>query len=239
VAEAAEQRPWERLPGEPLRWYERFTAFRLMEPVRSVAQVYYAEHPTLKHAEGRRKIPGDWYSYARKWNWEARATAYDEEQAKELEQQIAAERTKVMTSGLSLMHKRLQLLNHLTLQLVSMTKDEDKVWIPDVKAIGTGPNAKQVNLRNFNDALYREIREYLTDISEEMGERVKKSELSAKVHTTGQVGVYLPQKYEMSEVSGKEELPAAPPAAEQPPPTFLPDKYTLEERTNHDDTDET
>lgn len=178
--EQHEHKPWLQLPDEPLLWYRRFERFRLMEPVRSISRVYLEEHLSKKntsnHVQSRQKIPGDWYAMARLWQWEARAAAWDAELDAQLEAEIAAERKKILRTELALQHKRVELLNRKAKQLAEITDTPEQIWLLDVKSIGTGPDAERVNLVQFNDAAFKELREYLTDIADEMGERIKKHE---------------------------------------------------------------
>lgn len=173
-----QDRPWDQMEGEPSLWYRRFTRYRLMEPVRSIAAVYQEES---KNDEKRRSnAPGTWYDIARQWQWEARAAAWDAHVDAEIEKTIAAERKKILRSELALQHERVKLLNRKAKQLAEITDTETGVWTPDVKSVGTGPNAERVDLVQFNDAAFRELREYLTDLADEMGERVKKKEVAYK-----------------------------------------------------------
>lgn len=114
------------------------------------------------------------------YKWQERVKQYDADQARARDEIIAAERAKVFTSGYALMHKRVEQLNALVEKLIEMVADESKVWVPDVKSIGTGPTAERVDLVQFNDALFREIRAHFADIAAELGERVKKSETTIK-----------------------------------------------------------
>jgi hypothetical protein len=158
------------MEGEPLLWYNRFTRFRLMFPRRSVAAVFHGEQSSRNPEKPRRNPDNDWYNAAKRWQWEERAEAYDAAQFAE-EEKI---RARVMRSGFALQHNRILALQKQLEDLIAMTAEQDKVWVPDVKAIGNGPDAERVDLVQFNDALFKEVREYLTDIAEEMGERVKK-----------------------------------------------------------------
>jgi len=171
---------WERQPGEPAIWYRRFQRYLLLFPRRSVAAVYHEEHSELGEAsndvERRQKVPGLWYEIANRWRWEERAQAYDDAQFAEEEK----EAQRVRRSGLALQHKRILALQTLVEGLIKETGEKDRVWLPDVKAIGTGPDAERVDLVQFNDGLYKEIREYITDIADEMGDRVKKKEVMHK-----------------------------------------------------------
>lgn len=164
---------WERMAGEPERWFRRFDAFRLLKPVRSVSAIFQQEEKAKNSEKQRRVPPGEWHKQARRWKWEERAAAFDAYQAAELEVLIAAEKAIAIKTGYALMHKRLNALNGIVSKLIGYLKDESNVWLPDVKAIGTGPNARQVDLIRFNEALFAEIRNYLEDIAKEMGERVQ------------------------------------------------------------------
>ena len=75
------------------------------------------------------------------------------------------------------MHRRVEALKNLSLKLEAYLGDEGKVWLPDVKAIGTGPDAERVDLIQFNDALIREYRATFDDLANELGQRVKKQEI--------------------------------------------------------------
>lgn len=175
-----EAQPWHRQPGEPLRWFRKFEQFRLMIPVRSVNAVFREEDSQKQPATARNDAPGHWREAARKWQWEDRAAAWDKHQAEELEREIAAEEKKILREEYALRHKRIEELNRIVKKLIGYLEDENNVWLPDVKAIGTGPNARQVDLIRFNDAIFSEIRAHFDDIAKEKGERIKKQELSVK-----------------------------------------------------------
>jgi hypothetical protein len=171
---------WDRQPGESLLWYRRFERYRLMEPVRSINAVYGEENGTKQDEKERPKAPGKWYETAKKWQWDARAAAWDVTQDEQTERAITAERKKVLRTQYALMHKRVELLNRKAEQLAGITDTPDEIWVPDVKQIGYGEFAERVDLKIFNDAAFRELREYLDDIAAELGERVKKSETTIK-----------------------------------------------------------
>lgn len=182
-----QQRIWDRQEGESPLWFRRFERFRLMEPVRKIAAVFQEEQPEENRGKQRNDPPGVWYEIAKEWRWEERAAAWDAFLDDQLEKQIAQERKKILRSNYALMHKRIELLDRKTQQLAEITDTPDGIWVPDVKSVGTGPNAIQVDLVQFNDAAFRELREYLTDIADEMGERVKttKQEVSGKIDVGG------------------------------------------------------
>lgn len=172
----SEQQPWEQMEGEPLLWYKRFTRFRLMEPVRSIAAVFHEEKASKNPEKPRRNPDNDWYEAAKQWSWEERASAWDAVQIAHLEQSIASEKARVLLEGYAVMHRRVARLNAEVEQLLTYAQDESKVWMADVKAVGF----ERVDLVQFNASLFHEIREHFADIAAELGERIKKKEVSYK-----------------------------------------------------------
>ncbi|HEY3991520.1 MAG TPA: hypothetical protein VGM01_01460 [Ktedonobacteraceae bacterium] len=189
--------PWHQLPDETPLWFGRFERYRLIWP-HSIIRVYHEEwREDRKQAQqgetekGRKRpgiditleqelpkeAPSKWRAMARKYRWEERASAWDAHQIAEIEQKVSAEKTKVLLTGYALMYRRVAQLNEQVEQLIAMTKDSDKVWMPDVKSIGTGPTAERVDLVTFNAQLFHEIRATFDDIAKEVGERVKKQEM--------------------------------------------------------------
>jgi len=165
-----------RMEGEPLLWYRRFMRFCLMFPRRTVADVFHEEHS--KKLDSTRKNPepdGTWYAMAKRWQWEERAEAYDAAQFAE-EEKI---KQRVMRSGYALQHNRMLALQKHLEDLIAMAKEEKNIWIPEVRTFQSGKDSTStVEKVQFNDPLFKEIREYLTDIADEMGERVKKKSIS-------------------------------------------------------------
>ena len=173
----SEQQPWLRQPNEPLLWFRRFTNYRLMAPKRSIALVFQAEDIAKKREKPRTKPTGDWYSMAALWKWEERAEAYDAF-LREVEE---AEIDRIMHEGYAATYKRVQALDRVA-------REMEKPYVND--------QGKTRQL-HYNPERLREWRGILDDIAQETGGRVKKSEVHAKVHATGRVGVYLPQKYQI------------------------------------------
>lgn len=128
-----------------------------------------------KYGKSRAYV-GQLERWSSEFAWQSRVKVYDAEQVKAQEEVMAEEKAKVLRTNFALMHKRVEVLDRITEKLLAYTEDEDKVWLPDVKAIGNGPGAERVDLIAFNDALFKEVREYLTDIAEETGGRIKKTQ---------------------------------------------------------------
>lgn len=195
-SEEEKRPPWAQLPGETPLWFGRFERYRLMWP-HSIVEVYRdewraARQKTRQTEQGEirgnqridsaleadmpKEASGPWYDMAKKYRWSERASAWDAHQVALIEENTTAERTLVLATNYAQMHRRIATLNTIAEQLFAMTKDPAKVWMPDVKAIGSGPEAERVDLVQFNAALYHEIRACLDDIASELGERVKRKE---------------------------------------------------------------
>lgn len=176
------QEPWARQENESLVWYRRFERFRFMEPVHSIPEVWREEETTKNHEKPRADPPGDWYRIAKKWRWEERAAAWDAHLDAQLEKEIAAEEKKILRTHYALKHKRIAELDAIVSRLIGYLDDEQNVWLPDVKVIGSGPPDERVFERvgvvRFNDAIFGQIRGYLADIAAEKGERIKNSKMA-------------------------------------------------------------
>ena len=71
-----EKAPWEQQDGEPNRWFQRFSAFRLLGPGRTVIGANNQE----REKKGKPKqvnTPGSWSKAATQWRWYERANAWD------------------------------------------------------------------------------------------------------------------------------------------------------------------
>jgi hypothetical protein len=164
-----ERKFWDRMENEPVRWYARFDKFRLMKAwKRSINAVYELENKE-KQGKTRTKIDRQWYKKAEEWQWDKRAAAWDEYRISERDKQIVAEEAEVIKEQYALKHNRIKDLNEIAQILKEEAKDINKRWVDDVKAVGFEAH----HLKQFNDGLLKEYREYLTDIADEMGERVK------------------------------------------------------------------
>jgi len=71
--------PWERPPGEGGRWFARFERFRLAGPARSLLALFNADR-LARGLPKQRCVPGAWAQAAKRWRWQERAQAWDEQQ---------------------------------------------------------------------------------------------------------------------------------------------------------------
>jgi hypothetical protein len=77
--------PWEQLPGESSKAYAAFCLYRDQGPQRSIeaaSRAYHdrgLQHGEAAHAQRKRRASGQIGRWAQRWNWSARARAWDEE----------------------------------------------------------------------------------------------------------------------------------------------------------------
>jgi hypothetical protein len=71
------KKPWERQEHEPARWFMRFRRYLAGGHKRSVNAVFEAERQE-KAGKSSNKAGETWYGAAKRYEWEARASAYDE-----------------------------------------------------------------------------------------------------------------------------------------------------------------
>lgn len=160
-------------PQETIRAAFVFREYCALGPGRSLAKLLEHLRQTDGNVTARLRTLETWSS---QHHWQERVRLYDEEQSKQQDVIIAEEKAKVLRKGFALMHKRVAELDRLAQKLIAYAEDEEKVWLPDVKAIGNGPNAERVDLVNFNAPLFLAIDKYFKSIAEEVGDRVKKTE---------------------------------------------------------------
>lgn len=175
--------PWARQPKEPALWHERFQRYLYLGPARSLIAVYRAEAKSEKSAAERaraRNVPGAWFAAVKRWNWHARANAFDDAERKRRDELYAARADEILQSGFAQRFTRIAELNRLAELLQAELFTEDKRWLPDAKWIG-GEFGERVDIVRFNSAVVEQYRQTLEDIAIEMGERLRGVNLSGKV----------------------------------------------------------
>jgi phage terminase large subunit len=100
-----ERKPWEQMEGESSRWFQRFNAFRLMGPGRSILAVYLAEWRVRQEKAGKSsqnqptRTPGSWSKQAKADQWHERAVAWDQHLTNLAEAEVEERwRSKIMGS---------------------------------------------------------------------------------------------------------------------------------------------
>ena len=174
--EQATQTLYNRQEEEPGIWYARFLLYRNMGHARSLLGAVHREEAEKGRERQSEKVPGSWNRSADRWQWKKRAEQYDADQQSQAEERrrvIAAieqaEIERIMTSDYALIHKRIEGLNR-TAQLVEasfLEKDKE-----------TGE--EKINFAWVTPDKIREYRGCLDDIAKELGQRVKKTELTGK-----------------------------------------------------------
>lgn len=85
-----------------------------------------------------------------------------------------------LKTGLSLKEERVKLLHDLAALLASDIFQNDLLWTNEVKGIGSGALFEKVNYKEFNASEVRELRATLEDIAAEVGDRIRRQELTGK-----------------------------------------------------------
>ncbi len=94
--------PWDRQPGESMRWFVRFESFRLAGPRRALLPVVNTERSAARKG-ALRSVPPSWRGAVARWNWRARAEAWDAQQIAEARVADAEERQRAREEHLTLL----------------------------------------------------------------------------------------------------------------------------------------
>lgn len=117
------------------------------------------------------------------YGWQARVDLYDAEIERKKNKEVEKRRQQALEAGFALDHERVIALKKLASLLLGQIyeRDEDgnhpRVWVPDVKQIGSGDQAERVDIVRFNAAIISELRSALDDIAKEVGGRRQKSDI--------------------------------------------------------------
>lgn len=114
--------------------------------------------------------------WSSRYEWQARTAAYDADIKAEAEEKLKAHRLAVLEEGFALDFERVRALKRLAALLESEVYEDEKRWVPDVKSIGAGQYAVQVDIVRFNPAIIDQFRGTLDDIAKEVGGRKTKIE---------------------------------------------------------------
>lgn len=127
--EQDEKKAWERMPGEPLFWFNRYRRFQSLGPKRTVLAALEQERKMIKAPKSTQNgqkpkpkpkksvaVPGSWKAASIRWHWVARAQSYDEDKVT----QIVAVMFEDLYSTPALAFNRVMALNAI---LDTITKD--------------------------------------------------------------------------------------------------------------------
>lgn len=114
------------------------------------------------------------------FGWQGRLQGIADAAAAEVEAAIRARRRQVFGSGLALDYERVNVLQRLATKLLAELEQDGRLWVRDVKSVGSGESAERVDIERFNAAEVEQLRGLLEDIAKEKGERVKRLEHSGR-----------------------------------------------------------
>ena len=166
LAIALGKRPWRRTSGEPNRWYRRFQTFYRVGPRRSllaVINLVRAEKGQPKSDE----IPGAWRLAVLRWNWKARAEAFDEHQSQLEDVKWAKRRDQLRNREWELAEKILdKALQMLAFPLASTSREE------------RGPDGQPLSITTVNPTRWS-----MRDAAQMLEMASKVARLSAEMRT--------------------------------------------------------
>lgn len=124
---------WDRQPGEPSLWFDRFERYRLMGSGRTMLGCYHQEQD--KNGQERtNNIPGSWRTAIETWRWRERVEAWDTHRANQLRaedeklyrDQLKRHRDNALKIGQVSMNNAVRLLAHIDTRLGGLTEAEVK-----------------------------------------------------------------------------------------------------------------
>ncbi len=89
---------WDRMVGEPARWFDRFEVYRLLGPGRSLDSAYRAYSGKATGRAGE-----SWWRNFRAWEWQRRAEAWDEAERERLRREEEERRRKAREERLAVL----------------------------------------------------------------------------------------------------------------------------------------
>jgi hypothetical protein len=215
----------ERKDNETDRAVQSCNDYLRMGPARSLSKLLIKYGKTRQNTVPTDSID-TLNNWSRSFDWQIRASAYDSEleQAKnEKRKQVIEQGLALDYERVTKLKKLAQFLEKQiydeapepesmsTEELIGATLagsaprvvpvgfEQHKVWLPDVKQVGSGENAERVDIVKFNSALIAEYRSTLADLAAETGGRRQKQE----VEHTGKDGgpIQTTVKHDLSRLS--------------------------------------
>ena len=154
--------------------YLRLGLYRARDGLRRLqaryTAMYHETPPTRSHDTLKQ-----WSS---RFAWSDRAELYEQDRQADADVIRAA----VLADGLAQDYERVELLKKLAAYLVGevLRRDESgehrRVWLRDVKQIGSGDGAERVDVERFNAELIGQLRGVLDDLAKETGGRKQRVE---------------------------------------------------------------
>lgn len=166
---------WARLTGESNAWFHRFLLYRNMSAVeRSLLGAYNIYQLRANKSRGKpySDVSGAWKEAFAKYDWKFRAEQHDahlqaeqEERQRILFEFEQQEIERILTSDYATMHRRIEALAKMAHTIEASFND---------------PETQEVNPKWLYPDKIREWRGCLDDIAKELGQRIKKQEVTGK-----------------------------------------------------------
>ena len=104
---------------------------------------------------------------------------YRKTRAVKLEELQQSGESDALKTGLALKENRVAKLQRLADKMLADLLEQDKWWLLQVKGIGRGDDYERIEYYEFNKAEIDALRGVLDDIAAEVGERVRKTDLTS------------------------------------------------------------
>jgi hypothetical protein len=181
----------EKLDRETKKAIQACNDYLRMGPGRSLQKLH-----RIYAAPGPEKPPTRHLATLKIWSsaygWQDRAMAYDAEVERQKNEYTEQRRREAMETALALDYERVLELKRMFSLLDQELYETDgngnvigfkreTVWVPDVKQIGGGKFATQVDIERFNRAIFEIRRGLLDDIAKEVGGRKQLTEMDVNL----------------------------------------------------------
>jgi len=152
IVPSEETYPWLAMQDEPSSWYKRFATYFLPQgPGRSLLQAFIlmlnTEHPDVAAARKlKNKVEhaaaDHWHKASRKWNWVARARAYDRFTYSRATAVVEVARLTILENANNAANALVAALTNDRLKVAAAKEILDRAGLPGTTNIGLGPIEK-------------------------------------------------------------------------------------------------
>jgi hypothetical protein len=105
------------------------------------------------------------------FGWQSRLHAIADAEVREAEEREAVHRREIMETGYALVWERVRALKELADKLFAELQESGRLWMREVKIVGSGKNAREIVLERFNASEVEQLRGLLADLAKETGGR--------------------------------------------------------------------
>jgi len=138
---------WDKREDEPAFWYNRFYEWMMMGPERTFDGAYrLVRQKAAKPIKGKGEANAGWRRCAERWNWKARADAYDTEQRVARDEEWERRREDIRERDYKLGRKLRERIEQMVDQIDRFFYTRDEV-IPDPAKPGEFMTLRVVGLQ--------------------------------------------------------------------------------------------